>query len=134
MRWGGGGSRRSGDRGKGGGAAASSSSCVWIIGLILAPIVGQALAMIVSRRREYLADASGAELTRNPMALAKALEKIEFAADPTESIKQGTAHLCIADPLGRKAGLREGMMADLFASHPPMVKRIAALRDMAYAR
>ncbi len=133
MRWGGGGSRRSGNRGKGGGGAAVVFLVLWIVGIILAPIIGQALAMMVSRRREYLADASGAELTRNPMALAKALEKIEFAADPTESIKRGTANLCIADPLGRKAGLREGFAADLFASHPPMVKRIAALREMAYA-
>ncbi len=132
MRWGGGGSRRSGDRGKGG--AGIVFLVFWIIGLILAPVIGQMLAMMVSRRREYLADASGAELTRNPLALAKALEKIEFAADPTASIKQGTANLCIADPLGRKAGLREGAVANLFASHPPMVKRIAALREMAYAR
>ncbi len=133
MRWGGGGSRRSGDRGRGGGGAAVVFLVLWIIGIILAPIIGQALAMLVSRRREYLADASGAELTRNPLALAKALEKIEFAADPTRSIKQGTANLCIADPLGRKAGLREGFLSDVFASHPPMVKRIAALREMAYA-
>ncbi len=133
MRWGGGGSRRSGDRDKGGGAAIIFL-VLWIIGLILAPIIGQALAMMVSRRREYLADASGAELTRNPIALATALQKIESAADPTESIKQGTANLCIADPLGRKAGLREGPVANLFASHPPMAKRIAALREMAYAR
>lgn len=132
MRWGGGGSRRSGDRGKGG--AGIVFLVFWIIGLILAPIIGQMLAMMVSRRREFLADASGAELTRNPLALAKALEKIEFAADPTPSIKQGTANLCIADPLGRKAGLREGAVANLLASHPPMVKRIAALREMAYAR
>ncbi len=133
MRWGGGGSRRSGGRDRGGGGAAVIFLVFWLIGIILAPIIGQALAMLVSRKREYLADASGAELTRNPLALAKALEKIEFAADPTVSIKQGTANLCIADPLGRKAGLREGFVADLFASHPPMVKRIAALREMAYA-
>ena len=131
MRWGGGGSRRGG-RGKGGGAAAVVFLVLWLIAILLAPIIGQALAMMVSRRREYLADASGAELTRNPLALAKALEKIEFAADPTASIKRGTANLCIADPLGRKAGLREGLVADLFASHPPMVKRIATLREMAY--
>ena len=58
------------------------------------------LAMMVSRRREYLADASGAELTRNPLGLARALEKIENAAAPTLAIKRGSAHLCIADPLG----------------------------------
>jgi len=53
----------------------------------------------VARQREYLADASGAELTRNPMGLARALEKIDAAVAPTTSINQGTAHLCIADPL-----------------------------------
>jgi heat shock protein HtpX len=134
MRWGGGGSRRGGGRDKGGGAAGLIFLVLWIVSILLAPVIGQALAMMVSRRREYLADASGAELTRNPLALAKALEKIEFAADPTRAIKRGTASLCIADPLGRKAGLREGFAAELFASHPPMVKRISALREMAYTR
>jgi heat shock protein HtpX len=88
--------------------------------------------MSVSRRREYLADASAAELTRNPVALAEALQRIEFAAEPTKSIKQGSAHLCIADPLGRAVTSKEGYWADLFATHPPMVKRISALRQMAY--
>jgi heat shock protein HtpX len=90
------------------------------------------LAMMVSRRREYLADASGAELTRNPLALARALEKINNAYAPTVSIKRGTAHLCIADPLGKVMGLRQGRVADLLASHPPMANRIAALREMAF--
>ena len=99
---------------------------------MLAPLVGQMLAMMVSRRREYLADASGAELTRNPLGLARALEKIEEAAEPTRAIKRGTAHLCIADPLGRQMNLREGFWSDLFASHPPMAARIAALKAMAF--
>jgi heat shock protein HtpX len=94
--------------------------------------VVQALAMMVSRKREYLADASGAELTRNPMGLARALEKIESAAGPTESVNRGTAHLCIADPLGRSINLKEGFWSDLFASHPPMSARIAALKAMGF--
>ena len=93
---------------------------VWLVAIVLAPLIGQVLAMMVSRRREYLADASGAELTRNPLALASALEKIEQAHAPTTSVKRGTAHLCIADPLGRAIGLREGRLGDLLASHPPM--------------
>jgi heat shock protein HtpX len=107
---------------------------VWIVAILLAPLVGQMLAMMVSRRREYLADASGAELTRNPMALASALEKIEQAHAPTPSVKRGSAHLCIADPLGRAVGLRQGWLPDLLASHPPMANRVAALRQMAYQR
>lgn len=130
--WGGG--RRGGSRDRNGGSLGIVFFVVWIVGIILAPFVGQMLAMLVSRQREYLADASGAELTRNPQALATALEKIESAAAPTKSIKRGTANLCIADPLGRGVGLREGAVADLFASHPPMAKRIAALRAMAYQK
>jgi heat shock protein HtpX len=123
--------RRSRDK-NGGGGLALVMLVVWIIGIILAPLIGQSLAMMVSRRREYLADASGAELTRNPLALASALEKIEGAVAPTTAVKRGTANLCIADPLGGPMGLREGFWADLFASHPPMARRIAALREMAY--
>jgi heat shock protein HtpX len=130
--WGGG--RRSGSRSRGSGTVGIVLFVVWIVAIILAPIVGQMLAMLVSRQREYLADASGAELTRNPLALASALQKVESAAEPTRSIKRGTANLCIADPLGRPMGLREGAVANLFASHPPMVKRIAALRAMAYEK
>jgi heat shock protein HtpX len=88
--------------------------------------------MMVSRRREYLADASGAQLTRNPMGLARALEKIESAVEPTTAINRGSAHLCIADPLGRRMNLREGGWSNLFASHPPMAARIAALKEMAF--
>ena len=105
---------------------------IWIIAVLLAPIIGQMLAMIVSRRREYLADASGAEMTRNPLALARALEKIEHAHAPTASVKRGTAHLCIADPLGKSVGLRQGWVPDLLASHPPMPNRITALRQMGF--
>jgi heat shock protein HtpX len=105
---------------------------IWIIAMLLAPIIGQMLAMMVSRRREYLADASGAELTRNPLALARALEKIEHAHAPTGSVKRGTAHLCIADPLGKTVGLRQGWVPDLLASHPPMPNRITALQQMGF--
>jgi heat shock protein HtpX len=88
--------------------------------------------MMVSRRREYLADAAGAELTRDPLGLASALEKIESAVGPTRAINRGSAHLCIADPLGRRVGLQDGFWSGLFASHPPMAARIAALKAMAY--
>jgi heat shock protein HtpX len=123
-------SRRDDDRG-GGGAAGAIFFVLWIVAIILAPIVGRLLAMWVSRTREYQADASGAQLTRNPLGLASALEKIEDAVEPTTAIKRGTAHLCIADPLGIAAD-GESRLAGLWATHPPMDKRIAALRQMAY--
>jgi heat shock protein HtpX len=119
-------------RGKDKGGAAVVLLILWILASLLAPLIGQMLAMMVSRRREYLADASGAELTRNPLALASALEKIEKAHAPTPSIKRGTAHLCIADPLGKVVGLRQGWVPDLLASHPPMANRITALRQMGF--
>lgn len=129
---GGGSSRRDRSKGGKGDGAAIILLVIWVIAILIAPIVGQMLAMMVSRRREYLADASGAELTRNPLALARALEKIEQAHAPTTSVKRGTAHLCIADPLGRAIGLRQGWMPDLLASHPPMANRITALRQMGF--
>ena len=107
---------------------------IWLVTIILAPILSQLIAMSVSRKREYLADATGAELTRNPLALASALEKISAKAEPTHSINQGSAHLCIADPKGSKMGLREGWAADLFATHPPIAKRIDILKQMAYLK
>jgi heat shock protein HtpX len=134
MMWGGVSSRRDRDDRGGGGVAGIVLFVVWLVAITVAPLLAQALAMMVSRRREYLADASGAELTRNPMGLARALEKIESAAAPTESINRGTAHLCIADPLGRRINLKEGFWSNLFASHPPMSARIAALKAMGFQR
>jgi heat shock protein HtpX len=106
---------------------------VWLVSWMLAPIITQFLAMGVSRKREYLADAMSAQFTRNPLALAAALEKIEHAHAPTTAIKRGAEHLCIADPLGRRLDNREGFLADVFATHPPMGKRIALLKGMGYA-
>jgi heat shock protein HtpX len=134
MRFGGGSGRR-GDRREGGGAGVAGLLffVVWIVAIALAPFLAQALAMMVSRRRESLADASGAELTRNPIGLARALEKIDAAVSPTQAINRGSAHMCIADPLGRQVNLRgDGFWSNLFASHPPMAERIAALKQMAF--
>ena len=66
------------------------------------------------------------------MALASALEKIETAGAPTRAIKGGVAHLCIADPLGRRESSAKGAVGDLFATHPPMSVRVARLKAMAY--
>jgi heat shock protein HtpX len=107
---------------------------VWLAAVVLAPLVGQLLATAVSRRREYLADASSAELTRNPLGLASALRKLEAHHGPTARIARGTAHLCIADPLGRAVNERSGWLADRLATHPPIGDRIARLEAMAYTR
>ena len=106
---------------------------LWIISWLVAPLVAQLLALAVSRKREYLADASGAQFTRNPLALASALQKIEAAHEPTKKITRGAAHLCIADPLGRRLTSREGFLAEAFATHPPMAMRVARLKGMGYA-
>jgi heat shock protein HtpX len=131
---GGGGSSRRGSRDKkGGDVLILVLLAVWALAIVLAPLVARILATMVSRRREFLADATGAELTRNPIALAEALERIEAAAGATKAIKQGSAHLCIADPLERKVTQKRGWLADLLATHPPMADRIDALRKMSYA-
>jgi heat shock protein HtpX len=105
---------------------------LWLVTIIFAPIITRLMAMMISRKREYLADASAAELTRNPQALAKALQKLENASAPTVTIKQGIAHLCIVDPLGKEVNEKEGFWAELFATHPPMQKRIMFLKAMSY--
>lgn len=105
---------------------------VWLVSWLLAPLVTRLMAMGISRRREYLADAMAAQFTRNPMALASALEKIEHAGAPTKAIKGGVAHLCIADPLGRRLSTKQGFVADLLATHPPMAIRVSRLKAMAY--
>lgn len=121
-------SRRSGD---GGGGGMALLFVVWILVAVLAPFVARLLALAVSRSREYLADASSAELTRNPLGLAAALRKIGAAHQPTQLISQGSAHLCITDPRGLKVNERDGEVAELFGTHPPLQKRIAILEGMA---
>jgi heat shock protein HtpX len=127
-----GGGRSGGGKKGGAGAAAAVILVLWLFSVLLAPIVSRMLALGVSRKREFLADATGAQFTRNPAALATALRKIEDSAAPTKAIKRGTAHLCIADPLGRRLTHKEGAVANLLATHPPMAVRIARLKKMAY--
>lgn len=133
-RWSGGGSSGGSGNGKGGNPLVIILLVLWILSWIAAPLITQLLALAVSRRRELLADAMSAQFTRNPLALATALEKIEHAAAPTSAIKRGAAHLCIVDPLGRRLTEREGWLADRLATHPPMSKRIAILKGMGYAQ
>lgn len=98
-----------------------------IIGLVLmlvAPIVAQIIKLAVSRKREYLADASGALITRFPDGLARALEKIDAQNRPMENASSATAHLFIANPFSGRT------LATLFSTHPPIEKRMEALRNM----
>lgn len=127
------GGSRSSRGGRGGGNPLGLLILVlWLLTLVVAPIVSRLLAMSVSRKREFLADATGAQFTRNPEALASALEKLAAAAAPTRAITRGAAHLCIVDPVHSAVNAREGFVGDLLASHPPIRQRIARLRQMAF--
>jgi heat shock protein HtpX len=132
-RSGGSGGSSGGGRGKGGGNPLALIVLVlWLATLVVAPIVSRILAMSVSRKREFLADATGAQFTRNPLALASALQKLEAAASPTRSITLGAAHLCIVDPAPGFFSSRQGFLAEAIASHPPIRERIARLQAMGY--
>lgn len=99
----------------------------FVIGIvlsILAPIAATLIQLAISRKREFLADASGALLTRYPEGLASALQKISGDTEPLEAANRATAHLYIANPFKGKN------IAKLFMTHPPMEERIAALRGM----
>ena len=99
--------------------------------IVLSPLLSRLLAMAVSRQREYLADATAVEYTRNPVGLAKALEKIRDAALPFSRATRGTAHLFLVNPLLRRLDSREGVIADLLSTHPPIARRIMLLYRMA---
>ena len=118
--------------GKGGNPLAIVVLVLWLLTLLVAPIISRILAMAVSRKREFLADATGAQFTRNPIALASALQKLEAASSPTKAITRGAAHLCIVDPAPGVFSNREGFLADTLASHPPIGQRISRLEAMAY--
>lgn len=98
-----------------------------VVAIVLAPVAAKLIQLAVSRRREYLADASGALLTRYPEGLASALGKIGSYATPMRSTNLATAHLFIGDPFGAKVGGTSGWIGRLFSTHPPIPDRIKAL-------
>jgi heat shock protein HtpX len=120
--WGGGRRRRS----SGGGNAGAILLLVAIALAILSPIIAQLIKLAISRKREFLADANGALLTRYPEGLASALLKISADPEPLEVANKATAHLYIENPL---KGQR-GAFNSLFSTHPPVEQRVAALRAM----
>lgn len=102
---------------------------IGILLAILAPIFATIIRLAISRKREFLADASGALLTRYPEGLASALEKISGYSAPMQKVHDATAHLFISNPFGAKSfrGVHK-----LFATHPPVEERIKALREKVY--
>lgn len=96
--------------------------------LILTPLIATIIQLAISRKREYLADATGALLTRNPDALAQALEKITSDTRSLAKVSGATAHLFISDPL-RKESITS-KFASLFSTHPPIDERVKILRNM----
>lgn len=98
---------------------------LWVIGLVFAiigPLIASLVQMAISRNREYLADVSGAELTRNPQGLINALEKLEESTKPMKRVDDASAALYIDDPTKKKH------FSGLFDTHPPLDKRIEALK------
>jgi len=123
--WGGG--RRSKEKGRGG--AGGVGAILIIVGLVMAalsPLIAKLIQLAISRRREFLADASGAMLTRYPPGLASALKKLAVDTEPLEAANKATAHLYIVNPLKDF----KGRVNKLFSTHPPIEERIAALEKM----
>ena len=102
-----------------------------VVAIVLAPVAAKLIQLAISRRREYLADASGALLTRYPEGLASALEKIGSYTAPMKSANLATAHLFIGDPFGTSSSgssvSSTGWIGRLFSTHPPIQQRIQAL-------
>lgn len=116
---------RSRDNDSRGGQLGAILMIVGIILAILSPIIAELIKLAISRKREYLADASGALLTRYPEGLARALEKIRDNHQPMRRASSATAHMFIANPFSGKK------ISSLFSTHPPVEDRIKKLREMA---
>jgi heat shock protein HtpX len=110
----------------------NAAGILMIIGIVLAilsPIFAQLIQFAISRSREYLADASGALLTRYPEGLASALAKIEAQGKPMQHANRATAHLFLSNPFGATAKTRS-WLSNVFSTHPPIEDRITRLRNM----
>jgi heat shock protein HtpX len=125
--WFGGGRRGGGDRDRGGGGLGAIIFVVAIVLAIVAPLIGRAVQLAVSRRRESLADVSAVELTRNPVGLARALRTIADDPEVLEVANRATQHLYIVNPIKSF----EERSKSMWDTHPPIGERIATLRSLA---
>ncbi|MFI5261778.1 MAG: M48 family metallopeptidase [Candidatus Limnocylindrales bacterium] len=123
--WGGMGGGRRSDSSGGGGGAQAIILLVALVLAIVAPIFGALVQLAVSRQREYLADASSVELTRNPVGLEQALAKIAADPEPLEVANRATQHLYIVNPLKKHSEVQ-----NLMSTHPPILDRINRLRAL----
>jgi len=133
-----GGKKRSNDNG--GGQIGAIIAIAGLVLVILSPIIATLLKLAVSRKREFLADASGAMLTRHPEGLARALEKISRDTEPLEAANKATAHMYIVNPFhednnsstmgAASKSQSTGWLAGLFNTHPPIEERVKRLREM----
>ena len=106
---------------------------IWLGMVVLTPLFTRLVSMAITRQREYQADVEGALLTRNPVGLVKALEKIEDSPAQTRAISIAISHLCITDPMGKYLQVgEESIFRRWFPTHPKTGRRIAALREMAF--
>jgi heat shock protein HtpX len=124
--WFGGGARGGGRGGGGGGYIQLIMIVVAVLLAILAPLFARLLQLSISRQREYLADATAVQLTRNPKGLADALQKISGDKEVLEAANRATAHLYIVNPVKKFEKRAKG----LFSTHPPIEDRIEILRSM----
>lgn len=124
--WGGGRRSRRDSGGDSGGGLMAVVFIVAIVLAILAPIISRLVQMAVSRQREYLADASGVELTRNPYGLERALAKIALDTEPLEVANRATQHLYFENPIKSATG----KSSSLFSTHPAVLDRINRLREL----
>ncbi|HWS46808.1 MAG TPA: zinc metalloprotease HtpX [Acidimicrobiia bacterium] len=114
----------------GGGLVGLAMAVIGLVLLIFAPIIASLMQFAVSRRREYLADASGVQMTRYPPGLISALKKLEDDHTVTHFASKATAHLWIEEPLDKESNRRSSKLNHLFDTHPPIEDRIHALEQM----
>jgi len=125
-----------GDRDRGGGAGGEGGIAyliifiVALVFIILSPIIAQLMQLSISRKREYLADANAAMLTRYPEGLASALQQLGYENKPYKRTNNATAHLFIVQPFAKEAKANKSSKSSIWSTHPPIDKRIERLRAM----